>query len=139
PTVATHTFQHETIQAGGGRVALASPLTVAANTQHCLSAWIRGSAGTCPFLGIQISGVEHWLIGATGYADAYGGSVTPITSDGLWHWYAKSFTTLPAETSLLLKDELWDACGPGSADFDDIELYVGECPSGPVLDPGVTT
>lgn len=138
---ATKTFQRETVNTGGGRVATVQPIAVQASTKYCLASWIRGTAnaGTSPFIGIQTNVTEHWLIGGTVFPDSYGGQVTPVVSDGAWHWYAREFTTTAAETSLQIKDEKYQGSAAATADFDDIELYLGACPAAPRNVPGENT
>jgi len=136
-TVATRTFQRETIPAGGGRVRTAPGFVMMPSTAYCLTAWIRGSAGTCPFLGTESPVNEHWLIGDGVVTDNYGGTSTAVISDGRWRWYARPFTTLANEYSVVIESELWGGCGMGTADFDDIALHVGACPAGPNLTQGV--
>jgi hypothetical protein len=138
---ATKTFQRETVNTGGGRVATVQAIAVQPSTKYCLASWIRGTAnaGTSPFIGIQTNVTEHWLIGGTVFADSYGGLVTPVVSDGAWHWYAREFTTTAAETSLQIKDEKYQGSAVATADFDDIELYLGACPATPRNVPNENT
>lgn len=135
--ICSSTFQRETVLASGGRAFTISPIPVVGGTTHCLTAWVRGSAGTQPFMGINLSnaagaiGTEHWLMGAAGYPNGYGGAVTTVASDGVWHWLSASFPLEAGTTHLLIKNELFVAGSAGSADFDDIRLYDGACPVGP--------
>ena len=55
--------------------------------------------------------------------------VTPVTSDGNWSYYAKSFNLEAGVSDLLIKDENF---GNGSSDFDQIQLWAGACPAAPV-------
>ena len=128
-------FQRETISYAGGRVLTNAGTAVNAGATYCLTAWLRGSSGAVPFLGIEISdaagnlsGTEHWLIGLSGYTTGYGDTVTPITSDGNWAFYAKSFTMDPLTSDVVIKDENF---GNGSSDFDQIQLWAGACPPVP--------
>ncbi len=135
--ICSSTFQRETVLASGGRAFTVSPIPVVGGTTHCLTAWVRGSAGTQPFIGINLSnaagalGTEHWLMGASGYPNGYGGAVTAVTTDGVWHWLSASFPLEAGATHLLIKNELFVGGAAGSADFDDIRLYDGACPVGP--------
>ncbi len=113
----------------------ASPCNAGAT--YCLTAWVRGSGGASPFVGIQISdaagnfaGVEHWLIGMPGYTTGYANNdtVTPVVSDGNWGYYAKSFTMDAGTSDVLIKDENF---GSGESDFDVVQLWAGACPSAP--------
>ncbi|MBL8957448.1 MAG: hypothetical protein JNK82_42135 [Myxococcaceae bacterium] len=107
------------------------------NTSCCLTAWIRGTPGTCPFIGLDSNVIEHWLIGDGVYIDNYGGTTLGVVSDGTWRWYAKPFTTIANEFSVTIKNQLWGSCGPGAADFDAMELHMGACPAAPNMTPGV--
>jgi fibronectin type 3 domain-containing protein len=128
-------FQRESVFFSAGRVFTQAGIPVSAAAPYCLSAWIRGSSGANPFLGIQLSdingnlaGQEHWLIGQAGYPTNYGDTVTAVTSNGAWAWYAKPFTMEAGATAVVLKDE--NNAG-GTADFDTIELLPGDCPAPP--------
>jgi hypothetical protein len=130
-------FQRESIQATGGRVATKAGVAVNGGATYCMSAWIRGSSGATPFLGMELSdpagdrsGEEHWLIGLSGYTTGYPNSdtVTTVTSDGNWAWYAKSFSMDAVASYIILKDENF---GTGTADFDMIQLFAGACPPAP--------
>ena len=78
----------------------------------------------------SLIGAEHWLIGGdAGYPTGYGDTVTPVTSNGEWAWYAKPFTMDAYTTFVVLEDE--NHAG-GTADFDTIELVAGNCPAAPV-------
>ncbi len=105
---------------------------------YCLASWIRGSAGTRPFLGINSSyaagapGAEHWLIGnSAGFTKGLGAgdTVTVVTSDGNWGLYTKAFTMPAGYTHVVVKAELWGGGGAGTADFDFIQLVEGPCPT----------
>jgi MYXO-CTERM domain-containing protein len=138
-TDCSSTYQHETILYSAGRVFTNSAIAVTAGQPYCLSAWIRGSANTQPFLGLNISNnasgsslsTEHWLIGDSGFNTGYGGTVTPVTSDGNWHWYTYALTMDSGASYVVLKDELFAGGSAGSGDFDDITLWSGACPSTP--------
>jgi hypothetical protein len=135
-------YQSETVSYEGGRVFTNVGTPVNAGATYCFSAWIRGSATTAtvnayPFIGIQISdaagdliGAEHWLIGFQGYTTGYANNdlVTPVTSDGNWAWYTKSFTMDAGASDVVFKDENF---GNGAADFDTIQLFAGACPAAP--------
>jgi hypothetical protein len=135
-------YQSETETFSGGRVYTNAGIAVNAGSTYCLSAWVRGNAPTAtanayPFLGIQISdaagtpiSTEHWLIGFPGYTTNYPNNdlVTPVTSDGNWAWYTKSFTMDAIASYIVVKDENF---GTGAADFDTIQLFAGACPAAP--------
>ncbi len=130
-------YQHETLNSQGGRVFTAAGIPVNGGATYCLSAWIRATDGATPFLGIELSsaagvrnGIEHWLIGLSGYNTGYPNSdtVTPIVSDGNWAWYTKSFSMDASASDIVIKDENF---GGGAADFDMIQLFAGACPGAP--------
>ncbi|MBL8603385.1 MAG: hypothetical protein JNK72_15780 [Myxococcales bacterium] len=131
-------FLRDSTLSGGGR--LFSPVVnVVGGQQYCVSGWIRGSAGTLPFVGIAATdaagnpmSVSNWLIGQSGYPTGYGDFVTPVTSNGQWGWYAKTFTLQTTAQYLRLGVELFSSGGPGNADFDQLELHRGPCPTTPV-------
>jgi hypothetical protein len=130
-------YQHETVGYSGGHVYTNAGISVNAGATYCLGAWIRATSDALPFLGMQVSdaagnviGPEHWLIGLSGYTTGYpnNDTVTPVTSDGNWGWYAKSFVMDAGANHVVLKDENF----VGSAsDFDMIQLFAGDCPSAP--------
>ncbi len=136
--ICSSTYERETVLASGGHLFTQNPIPVVAGQAYCLVSWVRGSASTQPFLGINYSnaggavGQEHWLIGNTGYTDGYGGTVTAVTADGAWHWYSKAFSLGAGVSYLLIKSEIFQGGSAGSADFDDIRLYQGACPAAPV-------
>jgi hypothetical protein len=130
-------FQRETIAFSGGRVFTTAGIAVNAGAVYCLTAWIRGSSGASPFVGMEIADAagtlshdEHWLIGMPGYATGYpnGDLVAPVIANGEWAYYAKSFTMDAATSDIVLKDENF---GSGAADFDLIQLWAGACPAAP--------
>jgi hypothetical protein len=129
-------YQHETASASGGRVGSTPGIPMNSGATYCLGAWIRGSNGATPFLGIELTDAagdrtfnEHWLIGLSGYTTNYGTDVvTPVTSDGNWAWYTKTFVMDNNWSDIFIKDENF---GGGTADFDTIELYAGACPAAP--------
>ncbi len=129
-------FMRETVLFSGGRTFTRAGIPVRAGQVYCLSAWIRGSASTQPFLGINASnaggtvGTEHWLIGNECYPSGFSVPVSPVRPDGLWHWYAREFT-MPSYTHVVLKTEIFQAGSPGTADFDAIQLVDGRCPEAP--------
>lgn len=135
------TYQHETAPSTGGRVVTRAGIPVSGGNAYCLVAWLRAASGAQPFLGIHLSdaagapttGGEHWLIGNAAYPDGYGGTVEAVTPDGVWRWYSRAFTLEPSATFLVIKDEILQLGTPGQpADFDDIRLYAGPCPTSPV-------
>lgn len=130
-------FQRETILAGGGRVGLATFLPVRPGERLCLVAWIRGSANTQPFLGLRngADGGRHWLFGRLGYDNGYDASAVPVVSDGVWHWYTAPFVVDEDATELDIRDELYSDGEAGAADFDDIRIYEGDCPTTPTGAP----
>jgi hypothetical protein len=129
-------YLRETERVGGGRVFTRNAIPVTAGRSYCISSWIRGSAGTWPFVGIRQSdasaalGTEHWLIGQPCFGNGLGGSVAPVTSNDQWRWYAREFT-MPATTHVVLELEIWDGGAPGTADFDQVQLLEGPCPQLP--------
>ena len=129
-------FLRETVLFSGGRTFTRAGIPVRAGQVYCLSAWIRGSANTQPFLGINAStaggtvGAEHWLIGNECYPSGFAVPVSPVRPDGQWRWYAREFT-MPACTHVVIKTELFSAGAPGAADFDAIQLVDGRCPEAP--------
>lgn len=124
------TFQRETYLIGGGRVFSNASIAVTKGASYCATAWIRGSPGTCPFLGFT----GHWVFGQSGYPNNFsGGTVVPVVSDNVWRWYKMPFVA--DVTPISFFHELWSACGAGSADFDDIQLWAGACPASPAGSP----
>jgi hypothetical protein len=129
-------FMRETVLFSGGRTFTRAGIAVRAGQVYCLSAWIRGSANTQPFVGINAStaagtvGTEHWLIGNECYPSGFAVPVSPVRPDGQWHWYAREFT-MPAYTHVVIKTEIFSAGAPGTADFDAIQLVDGRCPEAP--------
>jgi len=132
-------FQRETVPVSGGRVFTtgtgSGAIAVVPAQTYCLTAWIRGTTGTQPFVAVVAddgsgAGVTpHWIMGQADYPDDYGGTAVPVTPDGNWHWYAAPF---PADAAfMLIAYELWEGAGTGSADFDDITMWQGACPSAP--------
>ena len=121
--------------ASGGRVRLVTPLTAREGDPYCLVAWIRGSPGTQPFLGVDVAPkVHHWVIGNAGYPDDWGGTAVAVSSDGKWHWYAAPFV-LKGASQLDITDEIYTDGTAGTGDFDDIRLYAGACPAQPTGAP----
>ncbi|MCA9602592.1 MAG: hypothetical protein R3A78_08045 [Polyangiales bacterium] len=134
-------FARETIKYSGGRVFTDDGIAVTGSTQYCLGAWVRTTAGGLPFVGVNVAdingnttGMQHWLIGQSGYNTQYGpgDKVTAIIDDGDWHWLTKSFTTAGATQFLTVIFEHWSASASGTAgEFDDIMLVAGACPAAP--------
>ncbi|MFO0609102.1 MAG: MXAN_6577-like cysteine-rich protein, partial [Polyangiales bacterium] len=130
-------YLRETERFSAGRVFTRSAIPVTGGRAYCISSWIRGSAGTWPFVGIRESnasavvGAEHWLIGQPCFSNGFGGSVAPVTSDGQWRWYAREFTAPAATTHVLIELEIWDGGAVGTADFDQVQLLEGPCPQLP--------
>jgi fibronectin type 3 domain-containing protein len=130
-------YQRESVSASGGRAVTIPGIPVIGGAPYCLTSWIRGGSGASPFLGVRVAdangsliGAEHWLIGGdAGYPTGYGDTVTPVTSNGDWAWYAKPFTMDAHATFVVLEDENHAA---GTADFDTIQLVAGACPAAPV-------
>jgi len=129
-------FMRETVLYSGGRTFTRAGIAVRAGQVYCLSSWIRGSANTQPFVGINAStaagtvGTEHWLIGSECYPSGFAVPVSPVRPDGQWHWYAREFT-MPNYTHVVIKTEIFSAGAPGTADFDAIQLVDGRCPEAP--------
>ena len=130
-------FLRETERFSAGRVFTRAPIPVTAGATYCVSAWIRGSAGTWPFIGMRASntaasiGAEHWLIGQPCFGTGLSGTpVSPVTSDGNWRFYSRQIT-MPAYTHILLEIEIWDGGAAGTADFDQVQLIEGPCPATP--------
>ena len=128
-------FQRESTSFQGGRVFTQAGIAVNAGSQYCLSAWIRGTPGSSPFLGVQVSdingnvtGAEHWLMGDAGTGTGYGDTVAPVTANSDWAWYAKAFSVDAGASAVVLKDE--NHAG-GTADFDTIQLLLGSCAGPP--------
>ena len=130
-------FQREMVSFAGGRVVTTAGIAVNAGAAYCLTAWIRGTTDATPFIGLQISdgggtpnGAEHWLIGLPGYTTGYPNddTVTPVTPDGNWAFYSKSFQMDAGASDIVLKDENF---GNGAADFDMIQVWAGDCPPAP--------
>jgi len=142
--VCSSTYQRETRPTSGGRVFTSAGIAVTAGQSYCFTAWVRGATNTQPFIGYDKSNaagtvsnsprLERWLIGHTGYLSGFAGgdTVTAVTSDNAWHWYTKSFVMDPGVQFVVIKDELFSGGGSGNADFDDLRLYQGACPAGPV-------
>jgi hypothetical protein len=136
--VCSSRFQRETVRIGGGRVFVRAGIAVHGGGRYCLTAWVRGSAGTQPFMGINLSdaagapGAEHWLIGRAPYGTNYTGlGVVDAPSDAAWHWLAAPFTVEATAQFVVIKNELFSAGAAGTADFDEIQLWEGACPSAP--------
>ncbi len=143
------------------------PPVAAANEQYCATAWIRQAAGAHGYVGINFAvknaatnkydipanstaNGEHFLIGDTGAADGYAGTVTPTMADGAWHRYTKTFTVTAADIAqgdrFLVKTVNFEGTGTctttatplPAADFDDIRIYklaAGDvCPATPGAD-----
>ena len=128
------TFQREVIPFSGGRVFLTAPIAVTPGERYCMTVWIRGTGSSCttqPFIGIN----GQWLVGHSGFGTPYidGGTVVPVNSNGAWNWYTAPFTA--DSSSIEIMDEIFVAGGAGSADFDDIRIYRGACPSTPAGAP----
>ncbi len=129
-------YQHETITFGGGRVFTTPGIPMDAGQPYCLTSWIRGSAESIPFMGINLTdsdggqiGMEHWLMGMPGYSTNYIlDAVAPVVGDGTWHWYSKAFTMDDGFAYVAIKNENF---GAGTADFDQIQLFQGPCPAAP--------
>ncbi|HSS40077.1 MAG TPA: hypothetical protein VLT58_15020 [Polyangia bacterium] len=130
-------FQRETISFSGGRVVTNAGIAVNAGATYCVTAWIRGTSDAVPFIGAQIAdaagnpiGAEHWLVGLPGYTTGYPNddTVTPVTADGNWAFYSKTFQMDAGASDIVLKDENF---GNGAADFDMIQLWAGDCPPVP--------
>jgi len=130
------TFMRETVLASGGRTFLRRGIAVRAGQVYCIAAWIRGSANTQPFLGINASnaegavGTEHWMIGSRCYASGLAQPVSPVLPNGEWRWYSREFV-MPNYTHVVIKTEIFNAGAPGTADFDAIQLIDGPCPQAP--------
>ncbi len=126
-------FLRETELFSAGRVFTQSSIPVTGGARYCATAWIRGSTGTWPFVGMRASsstasiGTEHWLIGQPCFGTSLAPPVAPVTSDGAWRWYSREFT-MPAYTHILLEIEIWGGGAAGTADFDQIQLLEGPCP-----------
>jgi hypothetical protein len=129
----TGSFLRETVRVGAGRVFTRNSIPVTGGRTYCVSSWVRGSAGTWPFIGMRASnatailGAENWLIGQPCFPTGFGQPVAPVTSNGEWRWYAREFT-MPAITHVVLQLELWEGGAAGTADFDQIQLLEGPCP-----------
>jgi hypothetical protein len=127
-------FLRETELYSAGRVLTQSGIPVTGGARYCVAGWIRGSAGTWPFIGMRGStstaalGTEHWLIGQPCFGTSLPPPVAPVISDGTWRWYAREFT-MPAYTHVLLEIEIWNGGAAGTADFDQVQLLEGPCPS----------
>lgn len=133
-------FARETQLASGGRYRTNVAFAVDASRQYCLTAWVRGSSGTQPFLGAYptdmgatMFGAHDWLIGVMNWTSAWNvtGRVTPVTSDGMWRWYASPFRVPVGTRFVGVMTEIFSGGGAGDADFDDIALYEGPCPGSP--------
>jgi hypothetical protein len=126
-------FLRETERFNNGRVFTRASIPVVAGRTYCVSSWIRGSAGTAPFIGIRSStaaatlGTQHWLIGQPCYDTDLGPPVAPVKPDGTWRWYAREFV-MPEFTHIVLELELWDQAAAGTADFDQVQFLEGPCP-----------
>ena len=125
-------YLHETTRASGGH-AFSSPIATTPGQTYCLGGWIRGAANTQPFLGIRQSfpgnvlGAERWLIGSPCYFDGFS-LVSPVTPDGSWHWYARSFTMPTGWTATRVEIEAFLPGAPAPVDFGTIQLFAGPCP-----------
>ncbi|MFO0627979.1 MAG: hypothetical protein U0325_20555 [Polyangiales bacterium] len=131
-------FLRETERYSAGRVFTRASIAVTPGRTYCVSAWIRGSAGTWPFIGMRNSdmtgalGSENWLIGqpcfGTGIASQ---PVSPVTSDAAWRWYGRQFVMPSAYNYIVLEIEIWDGGAVGTADFDQVQFLEGPCPATP--------
>jgi hypothetical protein len=139
--VCSTNFQRETTAASGGHAfslgtAAANQIPVTAGMPHCLTAWIRSSTGTTPFLGFILddgsggaAGMQHWMIGEGSVDNDYGGKAVQVTADGTWRWYKAAFTPEAGANYIVVDDELYMSGAGGSADFDDIQVWQGACPA----------
>jgi hypothetical protein len=131
------TFMRETVLASGGRTFMQRGIPVRAGQVYCMAAWIRGSAGSQPFVGIYrgnaegvSSGEHYWLIGAPCWPSGLGQTVSPVTSNGEWRWYAREFV-MPNFTHAVVMTEIFSGGTAGTADFDALQLIDGPCPQAP--------
>ena len=51
--ICSSTYQHETLLASGGRVFTTNGIAVTDGATYCLTAWVRGSVNTQPFIGVN--------------------------------------------------------------------------------------
>ncbi|MBI5514732.1 MAG: carbohydrate binding domain-containing protein [Deltaproteobacteria bacterium] len=139
--VCSSRYVRETILTGGGRIIARTPTAVRSGTRYCLGAWVRGSAGTQPFMGFYLadaagttSGTHYWFIGHMGYGVGFPGGpsvVSPVTADGVWRWITAEFTMTDGISHIVPMLELFSAGSAGSADFDNVSIYEGGCPTAP--------
>jgi MYXO-CTERM domain-containing protein len=126
--VCSSSYQHETIPHSGARVMTDSAIAVTGGADYCVSAWVRASSDSMPFLGLQPldadgnAAADVWLIGDTSL-----GAEVQTTSDDVWHWYAAPVTLDVTTTKVNLQDMMFT--GSGYADFDDIAIAAGPCPT----------
>jgi hypothetical protein len=130
-------YLRETIPYSGGRIFSRPGVPVVAGRTYCIAAWIRGSAGTAPFIGIRqsnaagsVAQLEHWLIGDPCYATGLGPPVSPVASNGAWRWYSRQIV-MPSYTHIIVQIEIWSGRAAGTADFDELQFFEGSCPTAP--------
>ena len=149
-------YLRETRAFSGGRtwsVGAAGVQPVTAGQQYCVSAWIRGAAGSQPFLAIHYTNNAGAPVGAFGTQECFIAGSMPFASpatctnltqaiiptNGTWAWYARSFTAQPAGATHIVA-KVVNFCGNGGdcvnqptplppADFDDIRIAAGACPA----------
>lgn len=128
-TACSTSFQHE--PTGGRLVYTNDAFATTGGDTYCLSAWVRATGDAQPFLGVfslDDAGTGYgyrWLIGNDGFDNGFGDTVTAVTADGAWHWYAAAVALDPATTMTSVLEQLIGS--DGSADFDAIRLTAGPC------------
>lgn len=132
-TPCSTTFQHEVAQSPTRYMTANTQTAIATSGSYCLSAWVRASSQSNPFLGFAEYAADGSLIGyrygigdAT-YVDAFGDQIVGVSGDETWHWYA---ATMAIDATAVVSIDMFDQItgDSGYADFDDITLAAGPCP-----------
>ena len=119
-------------RATGGGDYFSPAITVTGGQTYCVSAALKWSGGGTPFVGLQpsTSTVPYWLIGASGYQDAFGPVQAVSTSETGWQQFQYT-VVMPAEaTQARLNVELFSGVtkpGENAASFDGFSLTSGAC------------
>ena len=117
-------------------------ITVTGGQTYCVSAALKWSGGGAPFVGLQpsTSTVPIWLIGASGYQDAFGPVQAVSVSETGWQQFQYT-VVMPAEaTQAWLNVELFSGETKPGADlayFDGFAITEGAC-APPTSDAGVS-
>lgn len=151
-------YLRETDGLTGGRVFAVGTgvqAVVPGNT-YCVSAWTRAATNGRPAVGIVYTGAtglpdpssstdtECWLLATDSYGgpgcDAASNVPASVPVNGRWNWTAQTFKVPAGRAYAQLK--ITNFCGDGAcrasnqppADFDDVRLTPGACPTLPPTD-----